>query len=91
MARVGLPEHLLESLFADWEPGDIIGTCATTVSQHDKGLEFVRDSDTDRRQFLKNLGTTALGAAGFPYIVPSAVLGANAAVPPSEKEMTYLA
>jgi predicted dehydrogenase len=31
------------------------------------------------------VGAAALGATGFPYIVPSAVLGSNATVPPSEK------
>ena len=45
----------------------------------------MRDSSTNRRQFLKSLGGAALGAARFPYIVPSSVLGANGAVPPSEK------
>jgi predicted dehydrogenase len=45
----------------------------------------MKDSDTNRRQFLKSLGGAALGTAGFPYIVPSSVLGANGAVPPSEK------
>jgi len=39
----------------------------------------------NRRQFLKSLCSRALGIAGFPYIVPSSVLGANGAVPPSEK------
>ena len=39
----------------------------------------------NRRQFLKNICGTALGAAGFPYIVPSSVLGAGGDVPPSEK------
>ncbi|MHC4700909.1 MAG: Gfo/Idh/MocA family protein [Planctomycetota bacterium] len=38
-----------------------------------------------RRQFLKNLGGAALTTAGFPYVVPSSVLGANGASPPSEK------
>jgi predicted dehydrogenase len=38
-----------------------------------------------RRQFLKNVCGTALGAASFPYVVPSSVFGANGAVPPSEK------
>ena len=38
-----------------------------------------------RRQFLKSACGTALGVAGFPYIVPSSVLGGNGAVPPSEK------
>lgn len=39
----------------------------------------------NRRGFLKNLCGSALGAVSFPYIVPSSVLGANGAVPPSEK------
>jgi predicted dehydrogenase len=38
-----------------------------------------------RRQFLKSVCSTALGAAAFPYVVPSSVFGANDAVPPSEK------
>jgi hypothetical protein len=38
-----------------------------------------------RRQFLKSLCDTALGATAFPYIVPSSVFGANGAVPPGEK------
>jgi len=38
-----------------------------------------------RRQFLKSACHTALGVAGFPYIVPSSVLGSSGAVPPSEK------
>jgi len=38
-----------------------------------------------RRQFLKSVCSTTLGAAAFPYIVPSSVLGTNGAVPPSEK------
>ena len=45
----------------------------------------MRGGNTDRRQFLRSLGGAALGALGFPYVVPSSVLGANAAVPPSEK------
>jgi predicted dehydrogenase len=39
----------------------------------------------NRRQFLKSLGDKALGIASFPYVVPSSALGANGAVPPSEK------
>ncbi len=39
----------------------------------------------NRRHFLKNIGGKALAIASFPYIVPSSVLGANGAVPPSEK------
>jgi hypothetical protein len=39
----------------------------------------------NRRQFLKSLYGGALAIASFPYIVPSSVLGANGAVPPSEK------
>ena len=39
----------------------------------------------NRRQFLKSLCGGALAIASFPYIVPSSVLGANGAVPPSEK------
>ncbi|MBN2592462.1 MAG: hypothetical protein JXA81_03065, partial [Sedimentisphaerales bacterium] len=38
-----------------------------------------------RRQFLKSVCSTTFGAAAFPYIVPTSVLGANGAVPPSEK------
>jgi predicted dehydrogenase len=45
----------------------------------------MRKGNTSRRQFLKKLGGAALAAAGFPYVVPSSVLGANGAVPPSEK------
>ncbi|KPK44931.1 MAG: hypothetical protein AMJ65_01520 [Phycisphaerae bacterium SG8_4] len=45
----------------------------------------MRDSSTNRRQFLKSMGAVALGAAGFPYIVPSEVLGVNSGLPPSEK------
>ncbi|MFH1882640.1 MAG: hypothetical protein ABIL62_08025 [Planctomycetota bacterium] len=39
----------------------------------------------NRRQFLKSLCGRALAIASFPYIVPSSALGANGAVPPSEK------
>jgi predicted dehydrogenase len=39
----------------------------------------------ERRQFLKGVCGTALGAMAFPNIVPSSVFGANGAVPPSEK------
>ena len=45
----------------------------------------MRDDSTNRRQFLKIMGGAALGVAGFPYVVPSSVLGANGAVPPSER------
>ena len=39
----------------------------------------------NRRGFLKKAGIGAAGVIGLPYIVPSSVLGANGAVPPSEK------
>ncbi len=39
----------------------------------------------NRRGFLKKAGICAAGLAGFPYIVPSSVLGLNGAAPPSEK------
>jgi predicted dehydrogenase len=39
----------------------------------------------NRRGFLKKVGVGAAGAIGFPYIIPSSVLGLNGAVPPSEK------
>jgi predicted dehydrogenase len=39
----------------------------------------------NRRQFLKSVCGTSLGIAGFPYIVPSSILGVNGTVPPSEK------
>ncbi|MFH1719149.1 MAG: Gfo/Idh/MocA family oxidoreductase [Planctomycetota bacterium] len=39
----------------------------------------------NRRGFLKGLSGGALAAAGLPHFVPSSVLGANGAVPPSEK------
>jgi predicted dehydrogenase len=39
----------------------------------------------NRRGFLKKAGVCAAGLAGFPYIVPSSVLGSNGAIPPSEK------
>ena len=45
----------------------------------------MRETNTNRRQFLKSVGSATLGAAGFPYIVPSEVLGANSRLPPSEK------
>ncbi|MHC4351742.1 MAG: Gfo/Idh/MocA family protein [Planctomycetota bacterium] len=45
----------------------------------------MRNVNTDRRGFLKGLGGTALAATDFPYIIPSSVLGANGAVPPSER------
>jgi predicted dehydrogenase len=39
----------------------------------------------NRRQFLKNACGKTLAVSSFPYIVPSSVLGAGGAVPPSEK------
>ena len=45
----------------------------------------MRRDNTNRRQFLRSLGGAALAAAGFPYVVPSRVLGANGAIPPSER------
>jgi len=45
----------------------------------------MKTDSMNRRQFLKSLCGRALAIASFPYIVPSSVLGANGAVPPSEK------
>ena len=39
----------------------------------------------NRRGFLKKAGVCTASLVSFPYIVPSFVLGANGAVPPSEK------
>ncbi|MEJ2704273.1 MAG: hypothetical protein P8Z79_17695, partial [Sedimentisphaerales bacterium] len=39
----------------------------------------------NRRHFLSSVCGTAVGAASFPYVVASSALGANGAVPPSEK------
>jgi len=41
--------------------------------------------NVDRRGFLKRAGVLAGGAIGFPWIVPSSVLGRGGIVPPSEK------
>lgn len=38
----------------------------------------------NRRQFLK-LSAAAAGAAGFPHIIPAAVLGKSQAIPPSDR------
>ncbi len=45
----------------------------------------MRTNNTDRRQFLKYLASGACAAVSFPYVVPSRVLGANGAVPPSDR------
>ena len=45
----------------------------------------MKSDSMNRRQFFKSLCGRALAIASFPYIVPSSVLGANGAVPPSEK------
>ncbi|MHC4329678.1 MAG: Gfo/Idh/MocA family protein, partial [Planctomycetota bacterium] len=45
----------------------------------------MKSGSTNRREFLKSLSGAALGAAGFPYVVPSSALGAAGTVPPSEK------
>jgi len=45
----------------------------------------MKTNKVNRRQFLKTVACTAVSAIGYPYIVPSSVLGANGAVPPSEK------
>jgi len=45
----------------------------------------MKSDSMNRRQLLKSLCGRALAIASFPYIVPSSVLGANGAVPPSEK------
>jgi len=41
--------------------------------------------DMNRRQFIKRAAGTAIGAIGFPYIVPSAVLSGSNRIVPSEK------
>ena len=38
-----------------------------------------------RRQFLKRASLTALGAIGFPYVIPGGALGANGSVAPSNR------
>jgi len=38
-----------------------------------------------RRQFIRSATRTALGAAGFPYIIPSSVFGQGETVAPSER------
>ncbi|MBA7603462.1 Inositol 2-dehydrogenase/D-chiro-inositol 3-dehydrogenase [subsurface metagenome] len=43
------------------------------------------DNKITRRRFFKKVSIGAAGVIGFPHIVPSSVLGANGAVPPSEK------
>ncbi len=40
---------------------------------------------TNRRQFLRQAGSLAAGAVGFPYVVSSSALGAGGAVAPSER------
>ena len=49
------------------------------------GGPLMKTDKVNRRQFLKTVACTAVSAIGYPYIVPSSVLGANGAVPPSEK------
>ena len=49
------------------------------------GTDFMKSDSMNRRHFLKNLCGSTLGVASFPYIIPSSALGANTAVPPSEK------
>lgn len=39
----------------------------------------------DRRQFLRSAATTAVGAAAFPYVVPSSALGRDGNVAPSNR------
>ena len=39
----------------------------------------------NRRQFLKRLSVAAVGAAGFPSIVPASVLGKSGAATPSNR------
>lgn len=46
---------------------------------------FVAMRAIERRGFLKRTLTGAAGVLGFPTIVPSTVLGANGATPPSER------
>lgn len=39
----------------------------------------------NRRQFLRQAGSLAVGAVGFPYVVSSSAIGASGAVAPSER------
>jgi predicted dehydrogenase len=40
---------------------------------------------TSRREFLKRTALGAMGAIGFPYIIPSSARGADGATPPSNR------
>jgi predicted dehydrogenase len=44
-----------------------------------------RKNTFNRRQFLKKVAGAAVGAMGFPYIVPSSALGKSGFVTPSER------
>ncbi len=44
-----------------------------------------KNASLTRRNFLKGTAVSALGAAAFPYIIPSSALGADGAVAPSER------
>ena len=46
---------------------------------------MVNKNRISRRQFIRSATGAALGVAGFPYIVPSSVLGQGDVVPPSER------
>jgi hypothetical protein len=45
----------------------------------------MRTNGTNRRDFLKHIAGGLCTAVTFPYVVPSRALGANGAVPPSER------
>ena len=46
---------------------------------------MVRHKNVTRRRFLRTTTGIALGAIGFPYVVPSAALGGSGGVAPSER------
>jgi len=45
----------------------------------------VQSKNINRRQFLKELAGTSVGAVAFPYVVPSSVFGKDGKVIPSER------
>ena len=45
----------------------------------------MKDVKMNRRNFLKNTTLAAIGAVGFPYIVPSSALGKAGSMAPSNR------
>ena len=45
----------------------------------------MKDNSINRRQFLRRAAGTAVGAIGFPYIIPSSALGKEGSIAPSNR------